>query len=89
MTRIFALLACAWLLPAVAWEAVFLGAGALGRSRLSPARQTLVLTGLVGLSVVLAPPRPEGEMASLQEARDRAALVTLLAADVRTWPEGS
>ena len=72
----------------MAWEAVLLGETVLRRTDLPPARRTLILTGVTGLAIVLAPPRPEGEMASREEARNQAALVTMLAKEVQTWAPG-
>lgn len=76
------------LLPVLAWETVLQGEGALRRSRWSLMRQTLVLTGVVGVAVIVAPLRPQGELAGLEEARNQAPLVAALAREVQTWPPG-
>ena len=76
------------LLPVLAWEAVLMGESAVRRTNLPQTRQTLILTGVIGLAVIFAPPQPKGELTSLEEARDQAPLVTFLAAEVQTWAPG-
>ncbi len=76
------------LLPVVAWEFVQAAAQRVRRLLTGKRLHAPVLTAIAGLSLIIAPQNPRGELNHLEATKSRAGRVFELVEEVQTWPPG-